>query len=143
MTTKHNLKMLRFIALVAVFAFLALSPAVGASPAGQSSNFPARIDLPNGFFPEGIERGRGTSFFVGSLLGRDDLAGRSSNRVGGGARGRRAGARVRRDRVRGRPRPDLGRRRRAAARRAAATCACTTHRAGRCSRRISRPESGC
>jgi hypothetical protein len=68
MTTKHNLKMLRFIALVAVFAFLALSPAVGASPAGRSSKFPARIDLPNGFFPEGIERGRGTTFFVGSLL---------------------------------------------------------------------------
>ena len=50
-------------------------------------------------------------------VGRGDLARRSSNRVGDGARGRRAGARVRRDRLRGRPRPDLGRRRRAAAQR--------------------------
>ena len=49
--------------------------------------------------------------------GRGDLAGRSSNRVGDGARARRAGARVRRDRLRGRPEPDLGRRRRAAAQR--------------------------
>ena len=51
----------------ACFAFLALSPAIGASAAGQSGNFPARIDLPNGSFPEGIERGPGTSFFVGSM----------------------------------------------------------------------------
>ena len=50
-------------------------------------------------------------------VGRGDLAGRSSNRVGDGARARRAGARVRRDRLRGRPGPDLGRRRRAAAHR--------------------------
>lgn len=57
-----------FIALVGVLAFLAVSPAVDASPGGQSGDFPARIDVPNGFFPEGIEDGRGTSFFVGSLL---------------------------------------------------------------------------
>jgi hypothetical protein len=56
-----------FVALVGMLALLALTPAVGASPAGQSDNFPARIDLPNGSFPEGIERGPGTSFFVGSL----------------------------------------------------------------------------
>ena len=67
MTRRHT-TMPRFVALVVVLAFFAFSPAVGASPAGQSGNFPARIDLPNGFFPEGIESGPGTSFFVGSLL---------------------------------------------------------------------------
>jgi hypothetical protein len=66
MTRRHTV-MPRFVALVGALAFLALAPAVGASPAGQSSNFPARIDLPNGSFPEGIESGPGTSFFVGSL----------------------------------------------------------------------------
>jgi hypothetical protein len=58
----------RFIALVGVLAFLAVSPAVDASTGEQSGDFPARIDVPDGFFPEGIEHGRGTSFFVGSLL---------------------------------------------------------------------------
>ena len=52
------------VAFVALLALLALSPTAGASPA----NFPARIDLPDGFFPEGIEGGPGTSFFVGSMI---------------------------------------------------------------------------
>jgi hypothetical protein len=39
-------------------------PATAAPP----DNFPDRIDLPDGFFPEGIESGRGTSVFVGSLI---------------------------------------------------------------------------
>ena len=56
------------VALVGLLALLAVSPAAGVSPAGRSGNFPARIDLPTGFFPEGIESGTGTSFFVGSLL---------------------------------------------------------------------------
>jgi hypothetical protein len=56
-----------FIALVAALVFVTLSPAVGASPAAHGGNFPARIDLPDGSFPEGIESGRGTSFFVGSM----------------------------------------------------------------------------
>ena len=30
--------------------------------------FPKVIDLPNGFQPEGISIGRGTSFYVGSLV---------------------------------------------------------------------------
>src|SRR5512133_2723730 len=55
----------RFVVLfIAVFAFvLAPWPATAAPP----DNFPARIDLPNGFFPEGIENGRGTSVYVGSI----------------------------------------------------------------------------
>jgi outer membrane protein assembly factor BamB len=55
----------RFVVLfIAVVAFvLAPWPATAAPP----DNFPARINLPNGFFPEGIENGRGTSVFVGSI----------------------------------------------------------------------------
>ncbi len=66
MTSRHTMP--RLVALAGVLAFLALSPASGASPAGHSANLPKLIDLPNGFFPEGVESGRGTSFFVGSLL---------------------------------------------------------------------------
>jgi sugar lactone lactonase YvrE len=56
----------RFVVLfIAVLAFvLAPWPATAAPP----GNFPDQIDLPPGFFPEGIESGRGTSVFVGSLV---------------------------------------------------------------------------
>ena len=56
----------RFVVLfIAVLAFvLAPWPATAAPP----DNFPDRINLPDGFFPEGIESGRGTSVFVGSLV---------------------------------------------------------------------------
>ena len=57
-----------FTALVFALAFFAFAPAVGASPAERSVDFPHIIDLPNGSLPEGIEHGPGTSFFVGSLL---------------------------------------------------------------------------
>ena len=141
MTRRHT-TMPRFVALVGVLAFLAFSPAVGASPAGQSGNFPARIDLPNGFFPEGIESGRGTSFFVGSMtdgaIWRGDLRTGSGAVLAPGAPGR-ASAGIAYEAGR------TGSGSQASGRRSsvAATCACTTHRAGRCSRRISRPESGC
>ena len=59
--------MRRFAALVALLTLLPLSLSFGAPPAQGSDNFPARIDLPTGFFPEGIESGPGTSFFVGSI----------------------------------------------------------------------------
>jgi sugar lactone lactonase YvrE len=40
-----------------------------AQPGHQDGNgrFPATIDLPNGFQPEGISTGKGTSFYVGSV----------------------------------------------------------------------------
>jgi outer membrane protein assembly factor BamB len=76
---------------VGVLAFLAVSPAAGASQAEQSADFPYRIDLPNGFFPEGIESGRGTSFFVGSLadgtIRRGDFRTGSSELLAVGAPG--------------------------------------------------------
>jgi hypothetical protein len=90
--TRRHMAMPRFVALVGALAFLALVPAVGASPAGQSGKFPARIDLPNGSFPEGIESGPGTSFFVGSLadgtIWRGDLRTGSVAVLAAGAPGR-------------------------------------------------------
>jgi streptogramin lyase len=72
----------RFVVLfIAVLAFvLAPWPAAAAPP---DKNFPARIDLPNGFAPEGIESGRGTSVFVGSLI--DGAIWRGDVRTGSGA----------------------------------------------------------
>ena len=81
MTTEHTtnrnpiLAIPLFMALLFALAFLALSPAAGASPAERSGDFPHIIDLPNGFLPEGIEHGPGTSFFVGSLLNGTILRG--------------------------------------------------------------------
>jgi hypothetical protein len=65
MTRKPTTKY--FIALVATLVFVGLVPATGASAVGRHCNVPSRIDLPDGSFPEGIESGRGTSFFVGSM----------------------------------------------------------------------------
>ena len=71
----------RFVVLfVAVLALvLAPWPATAAPP----DNFPARINLPNGFFPEGIENGRGTSVFVGSIA--NGAIWRGDVRTGSGA----------------------------------------------------------
>ena len=70
----------RFVVLfIAVLAFvLAPWPATAA----PHHNFPDRINLPNGFFPEGIESGRGTSVFVGSLI--DGAIWRGDVRTGSG-----------------------------------------------------------
>jgi hypothetical protein len=80
----------RFVVLfIAVLAFvLAPWPATAAPP----DNFPDQINLPNGFRPEGIESGRGTSFFVGSLVDgaiwRGDLRTGSREELADGATGR-------------------------------------------------------
>jgi hypothetical protein len=87
---QRGLVVRRFVVLfVAVLAFvLAPWPATAAPP----GNFPDQIDLPNGFRPEGIESGRGTSFFVGSLadgaIRRGDLRTGSSKELAPGATGR-------------------------------------------------------
>jgi sugar lactone lactonase YvrE len=52
----------RRLALIAAAAVL-LAPALG----GASSSYPELIALPNGFQPEGIAIGRGTTFYVGSI----------------------------------------------------------------------------
>lgn len=54
------------LAIVTVLALLVVGAPAGAIN-GHSAQFPAEIDLPEGFFPEGITIGRGTTFFVGSL----------------------------------------------------------------------------
>ena len=86
------LAMLHLGALVGLLALLAVAPAAGGSAAGQSANFPTRIDLPNGFFSEGIESGPGMSFFVGSLqdgaIWRGDLRTGSGTVLAAGAPGR-------------------------------------------------------
>src|SRR5690349_8470772 len=79
-------------AIALALALFAFAAPVGASPARQG-DFPARIDLPDGFnFPEGIEHGRGTTFFVGSLLSgaiwRGDLRTGSGSVLAPGAPGR-------------------------------------------------------
>lgn len=48
--------------IVAVIALLGLN-----SLTVRAVSFPDQIDLPDGFFPEGIAVGRGTDFYVGSL----------------------------------------------------------------------------
>ena len=67
--------MRRFVLLPAALALLALV----AAPAAAA--FPTQINLPDGFQPEGIAIGRGSTFYSGSLAGagifRGDL--RSSN----------------------------------------------------------------
>jgi sugar lactone lactonase YvrE len=55
---------MRRIHLLAALAGLALALPLAASSA---NSFPARIDLPDGFQPEGIAIGKGTTFYVGSI----------------------------------------------------------------------------
>lgn len=86
----------RLVVLVAVLAvaltWAAPAPTATAAPAGASGNFPAQIDLPNGFFPEGIESGQGTTVYVGSLadgaLWRGDLRTGTGSAFAEGAPGR-------------------------------------------------------
>jgi outer membrane protein assembly factor BamB len=55
---------------------------ISTAHAAQPDLFPARIDLPNGFQPEGIEAGKGTTVYVGSL--RDGAIWRGDVRTGEG-----------------------------------------------------------
>jgi hypothetical protein len=77
------------VLFAAVFAFLIVSWPATAAP---TNNYPEQINLPHGFFPEGIEKGRGTSFFVGSLIDgaiwRGDLRTGSGTEFADGATGR-------------------------------------------------------
>lgn len=55
--------------LIATICSLALLTGVGATAPAQAKgpNFPDQVDLPDGYFPEGIAVGRGSTFYVGSL----------------------------------------------------------------------------
>lgn len=54
---------MRKVALLLSVLFLVLA----AVPAGAARQFPDEIDLPDGYFPEGIAVGKGSTFYVGSL----------------------------------------------------------------------------
>src|SRR3954465_3154808 len=56
--------MTRFLTIVA--ALMTAAVVVGGAPAAQQA-FPEVIQLPRGFQPEGIEVGKGTTFYVGSV----------------------------------------------------------------------------
>ena len=57
--------------IAAILAVAACAAAVGATASqadhGKGKRFPAVIQLPTGFQPEGIEVGKGTTFYVGSV----------------------------------------------------------------------------
>jgi sugar lactone lactonase YvrE len=55
---------MRRLAAIAVAAGVA---ALGGFPAAAGPAFPEKIDLPNGFAPEGIAIGHGHTFYVGSI----------------------------------------------------------------------------
>ena len=50
-----------------VLLFLVLAMVLVALPAAAAPQFPDEIELPDGFFPEGIAVGKGSTFYVGSL----------------------------------------------------------------------------
>src|SRR5262245_35322874 len=83
---------MRRLVVVALLCSGLVPLALAAGAAAASGNFPARIELPNGFLPEGIESGRGTTFFVGSLVGgaiwRGDLRTGAVGLLAPGAPGR-------------------------------------------------------
>jgi hypothetical protein len=54
--------MRRIVLLITVLTLM-----LAALPAAAAPQFPDEIDLPDGFFPEGIAVGKGSSFYVGSL----------------------------------------------------------------------------
>lgn len=58
---------MRRITLVLVAMIVALIPATPAGAHDRDNRFPDVIDLPAGFFPEGIAIGKGQTFFTGSL----------------------------------------------------------------------------
>jgi sugar lactone lactonase YvrE len=77
--------MLRIVSALAVLTALSgvLVGASPASPAKKAKPFPQVIQLPAGFQPEGIEVGRGTTFYVGSVA--NGAIYRANLRTGSGA----------------------------------------------------------
>lgn len=65
-----------------LLAVLLLTLVAGTAQAAPPHRFPTRIDLPDGFQPEGIEAGKGTTVYVGSL--RDGSIWRGDVRTGEG-----------------------------------------------------------
>lgn len=53
--------------VVAICSLMILVPVAAPTAWAGSANFPSEIELPAGYFPEGIAVGRGSTFFVGSI----------------------------------------------------------------------------
>jgi sugar lactone lactonase YvrE len=58
--------MRKLVAILVVFLMAAVAAPADASGV-KSHRLPSTIDLPDGYFPEGIASGRGSTFYVGSL----------------------------------------------------------------------------
>lgn len=71
------------VAAASVLCLTLVAAAPGATVGGSSAQFPTEIDLPDGYFPEGIAIGQGSTFFVGSLA--DGSIYRGDLRTGAGA----------------------------------------------------------
>lgn len=54
--------------VTALVLALFLTVGAGAAPVSAAAQFPEVINLPNGFFPEGVAIGKGSTFFTGSLI---------------------------------------------------------------------------
>jgi sugar lactone lactonase YvrE len=65
---------IRSLLRVLSVAFIAMALSITLSNPAMARPFPDRIDLPNGFFPEGIAIGRGGTAYLGSLTNGDILA---------------------------------------------------------------------
>lgn len=74
---------LRGLAAVATAAMLGVAIAPAGAQAGPKENFPTRIELPDGFQPEGITTGRRGALFTGSLA--NGAIYRSDPRTGAGS----------------------------------------------------------
>jgi hypothetical protein len=79
---RRLMRRFRSIAFV-VLALSVVGQPPGAAAARASENFPALIELPDGFAPEGITGGPGTTVFVGSL--QDGSIWRGDVRTGEGS----------------------------------------------------------
>jgi hypothetical protein len=66
--------MIRTILRVLVVALLGAAVSVPLTTAAQARPFPDRIELPNGFQPEGITIGRHATAYLGSLADGDIYA---------------------------------------------------------------------
>jgi len=71
------------VMLAGVLALTGGEVATASTPGTGNGQFPQVISLPNGFRPEGISAGRGTSFYVGSLV--DGAIYRGDVRTGAGS----------------------------------------------------------
>src|SRR5215468_11870802 len=59
--------MIRIVSFVAACVGIAAAVAAGVTAASGPKPFPQVIQLPTGFQPEGIEVGKGTTFYAGSV----------------------------------------------------------------------------